>query len=100
GGGAHPPPDGRVSLGGYQPDQHQADAGRVARALLGTAVVALTGLVAFQLWGRRAAIASLALAALYPPLVIAGVSLFSEPLFIACVLAAVAAALRARAGPV
>jgi dolichyl-phosphate-mannose-protein mannosyltransferase len=99
-GGAHPPPDWRVYLSRYQPDQHQADAGRVAEALLGTAVVALTGLVAFQLWGRRAAIASLALAAIYPPLVIVGVSLFSEPLFIACVLAAVAAALRARAGPV
>ena len=99
-GGAHPPPGWRVYVGGYQPDPHQADAGRVAQALVGTAVVALTGLVAFQLWGRRAGIAALALATVYPPLVIVGVSLFSEPLFIAFVLGAVAAALRTRAGPV
>src|SRR5207253_2033869 len=39
-------------------------------------------------------------APVYPPLVIVGVSLFSEPLFIAFVLGAVAAALRTRAGPV
>src|SRR3712207_9466544 len=33
------------------------DAGRVLNALLGTLVVALTGLLALRLWGRRAALA-------------------------------------------
>lgn len=75
----------------------EVGAGRLLQALLGTLVVALLGLIAYQLWGRRVALASLAIAAVYPPLIIGGVSLFSEPLFIVFVLAAVAAALRFRA---
>jgi 4-amino-4-deoxy-L-arabinose transferase-like glycosyltransferase len=98
-GGSDPPPGWRVYRGGYQPDQRQVNAGRIAQAFLGAAVVALIGVVAFQLFGARVALVSMGIAALYPPLVIAGLSLFSEPLFIAFVLAALAAALRARAGP-
>ncbi|HEX2234341.1 MAG TPA: glycosyltransferase family 39 protein [Thermoleophilaceae bacterium] len=98
-GGADPPPDWSVYLRGHQPDQRQVNAGRIAQALLGTAAVAMVGLVAFQLFGARVALLSLGLGAVYPPFVIVGLSLFSEPLFILLVLAAVAAALRARAGP-
>lgn len=70
--------------------------GRLTQALVGTAVVALAGLVALQLWGAGVALLTLALAALYPPLVLGGSGLLSEPLFAALVLAALAAILRFR----
>jgi hypothetical protein len=98
-GGVEEPPDWRVYLEGYQPDPRQANAGRVGQAVLGTAVVALIGLVALQLFGGRVALIATGIAAVYPPFVILGLSLFSEPLFVAFVLAALAAALRARAAP-
>lgn len=98
-GGAEEPPDWRVYLGDYQPDARQANAGRIAQAFLGAAMVALIGVVAFQLFGRRVALVSMGIAAVYPPFVILGLSLFSEPLFITLLLASLAAALRARAGP-
>ena len=69
---------------------------RVAQAFVGVALVALVGLVAAQLWGRRAGLAALALAAVSPPLVLFGTSLVSEPLDAALETAAMAAALRAR----
>lgn len=96
-GGTEPPPDWRAYLGDYQPDARQANAGRIGQAFLGAAIVALIGLIAVQLWGSRVALVAMGLAAVYPPLVIIGLSLFAEPLFIACMLAALAAALRARA---
>ena len=98
-GGAEPPLDWTVYRGSYQPDQRHVNAGRIAQAFLGTAAVAMVGLVAFQLFGAGVGLLSLGLAAVYPPFVIVGLSLFSEPLFITLVLAAVAAALRARARP-
>ena len=69
---------------------------RIAQALVGVALVALVGVVAAQLWGRRAGLAALALAAVSPPLVLFGASLVSEPLYAALETAAMAAALRAR----
>ena len=72
---------------------------RVAQALVGVALVALVGLVAAQLWGRRAGLAALGLAAVSPPLVLFGASLVSEPLYAALETAAMAAALRARVEP-
>jgi 4-amino-4-deoxy-L-arabinose transferase-like glycosyltransferase len=69
---------------------------RVANALLGTLAVALAGLIALQLWDRRVALAAMALVAVDLPLVLVGGSLMSETLFVALVLGAVAAALRAR----
>lgn len=98
-GGAEEPPDWRVYLGDYQPDQRQPNAGRIAQAVLGTAIVALIGVIAFQLFGTRVALTSMGIAAVYPPLVILGLSLFSEPLFITLLLASVAAALQARLRP-
>jgi hypothetical protein len=72
-------------------------AARVAQALLGTAVVALLGLVAWRLWGRRTGIAALALGAVFVPGVVLGGALLTETLFVALMLAALAAALADRA---
>ena len=58
--------------------------------------VALTGLLAWRLWGRRVGLVALALAAVYlPPVVVGGVP-GSEPLFVVLVLGALLAALCAR----
>jgi 4-amino-4-deoxy-L-arabinose transferase-like glycosyltransferase len=62
-------------------------------------VAALIGLIAFQLWGRRVGLVALAIAALYPPLIVLGMTLLSDPLFVMFELAAVAAALAARSRP-
>jgi 4-amino-4-deoxy-L-arabinose transferase-like glycosyltransferase len=72
--------------------------GRVVDALLETGAVALLGLIALELWGRRLALIAAAVAALYPALAVLGVALLSEPLFVALELGAVYAALRARRG--
>jgi 4-amino-4-deoxy-L-arabinose transferase-like glycosyltransferase len=72
-------------------------AARIAQAFLGTAVVALLGLVAFQLFGRRTALAAMALGAVFPPAIVLGGSLLTETLFSALMLAAVAAVLADRA---
>jgi 4-amino-4-deoxy-L-arabinose transferase-like glycosyltransferase len=71
-------------------------AGLVLQALLGTLVVALLALVATRLWGPRAGVASGALAAAYPPFLLMGSSLMSEPLFLVFELAALLAALAHR----
>jgi 4-amino-4-deoxy-L-arabinose transferase-like glycosyltransferase len=73
--------------------------GRVTQAIIGTVAVALIALVAWQLWGVAVALASAALAAVHPPLVVIGVGLFSEPLFVVLELAALAAVLEARRRP-
>ena len=52
----------------------------------GTGIVALIGLIAFQLWGRREALIALALGAVYVPLILVGQSVMSEPLFVLCLL--------------
>lgn len=72
-------------------------AARVALAWVGTAVVALLGLVALQLFGRRVAFAALGLAAVFPPFVVLGGSLLSETLFVALMLGAIACVLADRA---
>jgi 4-amino-4-deoxy-L-arabinose transferase-like glycosyltransferase len=71
-------------------------AARVVEALIGTAGVALLGLIAWQLWGRRTAIAALALAAVFVPGIVLGGSLVSETFFVVLMLSAVAAALAYR----
>jgi 4-amino-4-deoxy-L-arabinose transferase-like glycosyltransferase len=72
-------------------------AGRLEQAVIGTLIVALIALVALQLWGRRPALIAAAIGAVYPPLILAGTSLLTEPLFTALLLAGVAALLRYRA---
>lgn len=74
-------------------------AGRIAAALLGVLSVALLGLIAQQLWSRRVAIVAMALAAVYPPLVLLSGTLLSESLGLPIVLALVALVLAYRNGP-
>jgi 4-amino-4-deoxy-L-arabinose transferase-like glycosyltransferase len=70
--------------------------GRIANALVGTAIVALVGVLAFQLFGRRVALAAMALGAVYLPLVLVSGTLMSEPLFAALLLGALTAAIHHR----
>ncbi len=72
--------------------------GRLAQALIGTVVVALIGLIALRVWGRRPALIAAAVAAVYPPLILAGTSLLTEPLFTALLLGGVLALLQYRLG--
>ncbi len=74
------------------------EAGRLLEAVLGAIAVALICLIALRLWGRTAALVSGAIAAVYPPLVLAGSSLMTESLFVPLVLGTVLAALVARDG--
>lgn len=69
---------------------------RVVGALTGTLAVALLGLCALWLFGRREALAAMAIAAVFPPLIMVSVAQLSEGLFIALVLGALACALAAR----
>src|SRR5215218_4315515 len=71
-------------------------AARVAQAILGSAVVALLGLVAWQLFGRRTGLVAMALGAVFPPGIVLGGSLLTETLFVALMLAAIAAVLADR----
>jgi len=70
--------------------------GRIVNAVLGVLVVALVALIGLQVWGPGVALLAAALAAVSPSLILVGGSLLSEPLFVALVLGAVAAALRSR----
>src|SRR5260370_2526587 len=72
---------------------------RLAQCAVGVALVARVGIVAARLCERRTALVAMTLAALSPVLVVFGSSLISEPLFTTLVLAAAAAALRARSAP-
>jgi len=70
--------------------------GRLFSALLGVVAVGLVGIIAWQLWGSLVALVAMALAAVYPPLVTIGSAMLSEPLMIALLLGALAAALQYR----
>ena len=77
-----------------------APAGRADRAgLLGTAIVALVGVLAVQLWGSVAGLVALGLAAIYLPFILVGGAVMSEPLFDVFMLASLAAALAHRRSP-
>jgi 4-amino-4-deoxy-L-arabinose transferase-like glycosyltransferase len=65
-------------------------AGRLASALLGVLTVALIGLVAQLLWTRRAALAAMAIAAVYPAFVLVSGTLLSESLALPLLLGIVA----------
>jgi 4-amino-4-deoxy-L-arabinose transferase-like glycosyltransferase len=69
---------------------------RLAEAVLGALTVALIGLICWQLWGRRTALVSMGLAAVFPPLIVVGASLMSESIYVPLELAAVAAVLAHR----
>lgn len=72
---------------------------RIAQAFVGTAIVALVGALAAQLWGAGVALVALALAAIYVPLITVGGAVMSEPLFDAFMLAALVAAVAHRRSP-
>ena len=74
-------------------------AGRLAAALLGVVTVALIGALAQLLWTRRAAIAAMALAAVYPPLVLLSGTLLSESLALPLVLGVLVLVIAFRDGP-
>ena len=69
---------------------------RIAQAYVGTAVVALIGLVAAQVAGGVVGVWALGLGAIFVPLITVGGSVMSEPLFDVFMLAALAAALQHR----
>lgn len=93
-----PPLFPAVLAGVYRLVGDSPQAGRVLEALLGACAVWLVGLIASRLWSARVGLVAAAIAAVFPPLVLVGSSLLSEPLFIALVLGAVWAALVFRAG--
>jgi 4-amino-4-deoxy-L-arabinose transferase-like glycosyltransferase len=82
-----------------EPARERLRVARLAQAFVGTAIVALVGVVAAQLWGSVAALVALGLAAVYLPLILVGGAVMSEPLFDAFMLASLAAALAHRRSP-
>lgn len=91
-----PPAFPFLLAGVYALTDDSVAAGRIAQALLGALIVGLIGLIALELWGAEVALVAAALAAIFPPLVIDGVALLSEPLFVVFELAAVMSILRWR----
>jgi 4-amino-4-deoxy-L-arabinose transferase-like glycosyltransferase len=78
---------------------HSYTAGLVVNAVLGVVVVVLVGVVGGQLCGRRVGGTAMAIAAVFPPMVLTGSSLQLEPLLTALCLASLAAALQHRRRP-
>jgi 4-amino-4-deoxy-L-arabinose transferase-like glycosyltransferase len=72
------------------------NAGRALGALLGVATVLLVFVIAYSQWGRRIALWSAGVAAVFPPLVLLSTGLVAENLFVPVVLAALACVLAAR----
>lgn len=94
-----PPAFPAYLAGVYKLTGHSVGAARVAQAVLGTLIVALVAALALMLWGFKTARIAAALTALFPPLIIDGMTLLSEPLFVVFVLSATLAVVRWRARP-
>lgn len=93
------PPAYPYLLGGvFAVSTDNVEAGRFLQVLLGVAAVALAGLIALRVWGAAAGVLTLALAAVYPPLIVGTAALAVEPLFLVLELGAVAAILAFRRG--
>jgi 4-amino-4-deoxy-L-arabinose transferase-like glycosyltransferase len=75
---------------------HSPTVGLLQNAVIGVWLVAMIGVVASLLWGRRVALVALVVAALHPTLMLFGTSLQLEPMLAALALAALAAALQYR----
>lgn len=69
---------------------------RLVQACLATLTVGLMALLAYQIAGHRAALVTLAIGAIYLPLIVVGVSLMTESLLVPLTLAATNCAVRAR----
>jgi hypothetical protein len=78
---------------------HSWSVGRVEQAVIGTMFVALVGVVAAQLWSRREGAVAMAIAAVYPTVMLFGYGLQLEPLLITLDMGALAAALEHRRNP-
>jgi 4-amino-4-deoxy-L-arabinose transferase-like glycosyltransferase len=82
--------------------QAEADRIRVARilgAVLGTLGVALIGVLANRIWGRRIALTAMVLATLYVPSLFVATAIMTEQLFVVFMLAALAVALALKDSP-
>jgi 4-amino-4-deoxy-L-arabinose transferase-like glycosyltransferase len=95
------PPAYPLFLGGVYAvaGEEAPPAARMVQALLGTLTVALIGIIATRIWGRRIGVLALGIAAVAPPLVVMSTALISEALFVPLVLGAVACVLEARRSP-
>ena len=82
-----------------KPVKERVHVARIAQAFVGTALVALVGVIAFQLWGSVAGLVALGLAAIYLPFILVGGAVMSEPLFDVFMLASLAAVLAHRRSP-
>ncbi len=69
---------------------------RLVEAVLATGTVALIGIMASEVAGRRVALISMAIAAVYLPLILVGVSMMTESLLVPLLLAGTVSALRSR----
>jgi hypothetical protein len=69
---------------------------RAVEVVLGTLTVGLIGLIARQLWSAATALVAMVIAAVYPPLLLAGGSLLSESLSLPLELGSLGAALSVR----
>jgi 4-amino-4-deoxy-L-arabinose transferase-like glycosyltransferase len=76
-----------------------ASGGRLVIAILSTGLTGLIGAVAWSLVGRRVALVAMAIAAVYPPLLLAGYGLNYEVLMGVAVFGALLCALRWRISP-
>ena len=79
-----------------EPVKERVHVARIAQAFVGTALVALVGVIAAQLWGSVAGLVALGLAAIYLPFILVGGAVMSEPLFDVFMLASLAAVLAYR----
>ena len=75
---------------------HRVYAVRVVQAFTGTAAVALVAAIGWILWGPIVGLVATAIAAVYPPLVYVGESMYSETVFLPVILGSVVAALMFR----
>jgi len=78
---------------------HSWTLGRMEEAVFGTVLVLLIGIVSAELFDRRVATVTMAIAAVYPTLILFGTSLQLEPLLAMVSTAALAAALEHRRAP-
>lgn len=84
-------------VGGHRtPRGGAVEPARVAQAVLGTAAVALVGLVALEAFGVAVGLTALGIAAVYPALIELAGTVYAENLLIPLLLAAIWAGLRAR----
>jgi 4-amino-4-deoxy-L-arabinose transferase-like glycosyltransferase len=79
-----------------EPRPERVVVARRMQIVIGTVLVAMIGLLAAQLWGAVVALAAMALAAVYVPLVTMSGTVMSEPLFVVFMLGALSAALQYR----